>query len=292
MIPVYNRTASLANALASLLNQDLDPASTQIEVVDGSNIAADFRSIITQFPQLHIDYYKQPCDLSISGDWNSCIERARNELVHVLHDDDWVLPGFYATYSTWASRYPDAGFIAGRCKVMLPDGSVLRTTPFYPELSHPTTNEEPFYYYADIQCPAIVVRKTCYAACGGFDSRLRYFVDREMWIRAIKFCGGVMHGEVLACFSTHGESYTTHLKERALDVEDAMRFVRVVKEYSPKIREEVFVKRYRAELLRRIAKHALRGNYACLPGLLSVYRSLRGETRLPGDVLRAALRRF
>lgn len=192
MIPVGNRTTFLANALASLLNQDLDPATTQIEVVDSSDTPADFRSIIADFSQLQIDYFKQPRRLSIAGNWNTCIQRARNDLVHILHDDDWILPRFYEHYADYARRYPDVGLIAGRCNAIRTDGIVLRSTPFYPELSYPSTNEEPFYYYADIQPPAIVVRKSCYAKCGGFDSRLSYFVDREMWIRAIKFCGGVI----------------------------------------------------------------------------------------------------
>jgi glycosyltransferase involved in cell wall biosynthesis len=93
MIPVRNRTTFLANALASLLDQDL-PASTQIEIVDSSNIPADLRSIVAQFSQLQIDYYIQPHDFSIAENWNTCVERARNELVHILHDDDWSFPDF------------------------------------------------------------------------------------------------------------------------------------------------------------------------------------------------------
>ena len=79
MIPVANRTAFLANALASLLNQNLDPATTQIEVVDASDTPADFRSIIAGFSQLRIDYFKQ-ARRSIAGNWNTCVQRARNDL--------------------------------------------------------------------------------------------------------------------------------------------------------------------------------------------------------------------
>ena len=292
IIPVRNRTAFLAKALASLLDQNLDPATTQIEVVDHSDTPADFRSIIVRFSQLQIDYFKNPRRLSISGNFNTCVQRARNDLVHILHDDDWVLPGFYETYGDYARRYPDVGLIAGRCKVILCDGTVLRTTPFYPELSYPSTNEEPFYYYADIQCPAIVVRKSCYASCGGFDRRLTYLLDREMWIRTIRLCGGIMHNNVLACWLVHGKSTTAECKEQGADVEDAMRFVEVVKEYSPNIRKEIFVRRYRAELIRRIAKHALCGDFRCLPRLSSIFCSLRGETKLAGDLLRAFSKRF
>jgi glycosyltransferase involved in cell wall biosynthesis len=292
MIPVGNRTAFLAKALASLVNQDLDPAMTQIEVVDDSERAEDILSIVAGFPQLQINYFRQPSRVSMGANFNTCAERAQHDLVHILHDDDRVLPGFYAKYSEYARRYPDVGLIAGRCKVVRSDGTVLRTTPFYQELESPSTNEEPFYYYADIQPPAVVVRRSCYVRCRGFDARLTYLVDREMWIRAIRFCGGVMHNDVLACWTVHGQSTTAAFKKQGADVEEAMRFVEIVKKFSPNIRKEVFVRRYRAELIRRIAKHTLHGHFRRLPRLASVFRSLRGETHLTGDIFRAVARRF
>ena len=34
----------------------------------------------------------------LAGIWNRCIERARGEWVHILHQDDIVLPGFYIVF--------------------------------------------------------------------------------------------------------------------------------------------------------------------------------------------------
>jgi hypothetical protein len=49
---------------------------------------------------------------------------------------------------------------------------------------------------------------------------------------------------------------------------------------------------YFAELIRRIAKHAVSATYRCLPRLVSVFYSLGGDTRLSDDILRAVLKRF
>jgi glycosyltransferase involved in cell wall biosynthesis len=287
MIPVGNRTAFLANALASLVNQDLDPAMTQIEVVDDSDRAEDIASIIAGFPELQINHFRQPSRVSMAANFNTCAERAQNDLVHILHDDDRVLPGFYAKYHEYARRYPDVGLIAGRSKVVRSDGRLIRTTPFYQELASPSTNEEPFYYYADIPFPAVVLRKSCYASCGGFDARLTYMVDREMWIRAIRFCGGVMHNDVLACWTVHGKSTTSAFKEQGADAEEAMRFAEIVKKFSPNISKEVLGRLYRAALIRRMVKHTLHGSFRALPRLASVFRSLPGKTHLTADIWRA-----
>jgi hypothetical protein len=287
MIPTANRPAFLAKALASLVNQDLDPAMTQIEVVDTSDRTEDVLSIVASFPQLQINYSKQPSKIPTSACFNMCVSRAQNDLVHILHDDDCVLPGFYATYGEYARRYPDVGLIAGRSRVVRSDGTLIRTTPFYQELACPSTNEEPFYYYADIQASAVVLRRSCYTCCGGFDPRLGYLLDREMWIRAIRFCGGVMHNNVLACWTVHGRSITATYKEQGADAEEAMQFVEIVKKFSPNIRKEVFGRLYRAALIRRMVKHALQGDFRAVPRLASVFRSLPGETHLTADIWRA-----
>jgi GT2 family glycosyltransferase len=288
MIPIGNRTVFLASALASLVNQNLDPAMTQIEIIDDSDRAEDIRSIIAGFPQLKINYFRQPSRVSMAANFNTCAERAQNDLVHILHDDDRVLPGFYAKYGEYAQRYPDVGLIAGRCKAVRVDGTIIRTSPFYPELASPSTNEEPFYYYADIQPPAVVVRRSCYACCGGFDARLTYLVDREMWIRAIRFCGGVMHNDVLACWTVHGKSTTSAFKEQGADAEEAMQFVEIVKKFSPNIRKEVIGRIFRAALIRRMVKQTLQGDFRSVARLASVFRSMPGETHLTADIWRAA----
>jgi GT2 family glycosyltransferase len=287
MIPVGDQRTFLAKALKSLVDQDLDPATTQIEVVDDSD-RPDIRSIVASFPKLQINYFKQPSRVSAAGNFNTCVQRAQNGLVHILHDDDRVFPGFYATYGEYARRYPDVGLIAGRSRVVRSDGTVIRTTPFYQELARPSTNEEPFYYYADIQASAVVVRKSCYACCGGFDPRLGYLLDREMWIRAIRSCGGVMHNKVLACWTVHGRSITATYQEQGADAEEAMQFVEIVKKFSPNIRKEPFGRIYRAALIRRMAKHTLRGDFRAVARLASVFRSMPGETHLPADIWRAA----
>ena len=42
-----------------------------------------------------VTVHREPKNNGLGRIWNRCIERARGEWVHILHQDDIVLPGFY-----------------------------------------------------------------------------------------------------------------------------------------------------------------------------------------------------
>ncbi len=61
-----------------------------------------------------VNFSQTPENRGLAGCWNACIERARGEWVHILHQDDYVLPGFYEEVGEIARLQPDAGLIAVR----------------------------------------------------------------------------------------------------------------------------------------------------------------------------------
>jgi len=50
--------------------------------------------------------------LSMVGNWNRCLGESRGELIHILHADDAVAPGFYQAVLRLAARYPQATLLA------------------------------------------------------------------------------------------------------------------------------------------------------------------------------------
>ena len=42
-----------------------------------------------------VAFYRQPANVGHVRNFNTCIRRARGQLVHLLHGDDAVRPGFY-----------------------------------------------------------------------------------------------------------------------------------------------------------------------------------------------------
>ena len=42
-----------------------------------------------------VRYYRNETTLGLAGNWNQCIRLSRGHWVHILHQDDLILPGFY-----------------------------------------------------------------------------------------------------------------------------------------------------------------------------------------------------
>ena len=96
MIPTYKARADyLEETLKSVLQQDPGPAQMQIELVDDCSPDGAPVELVRRIAGDRIAVHREPANNGLAGIWNRCIERARGEWVHILHQDDIVLPGFY-----------------------------------------------------------------------------------------------------------------------------------------------------------------------------------------------------
>ena len=112
MIPVYNCAAFLADALSGVLAQDPGPAHMQIEVVDDASTDADVEALVLVLGQGRVGYYRQPRNVGSLRNFETCLNRSTGYLVHLLHGDDRVKPGFYQKMAELLYTYPQAGAAA------------------------------------------------------------------------------------------------------------------------------------------------------------------------------------
>src|SRR5437868_3875502 len=111
MIPTYNpRTDYLEQALRSVLQQDPGPEQMQIEVVDDCSNDSTASEIVRRIGTGRVMFHVEPQNRGLANTWNRCIERARGHWVHILHQDDIVLPGFYYRWRNAIER-TDGGAI-------------------------------------------------------------------------------------------------------------------------------------------------------------------------------------
>src|SRR6266436_7519771 len=109
MIPTYNARAKYPEeTLKSVLQQDPGPAQMQIEVVDDCSPDGAPVELVRRVAGNRVAVHQEPANNGLAGIWNRCIERARGEWVHILHQDDVVFPGFYQSLRTGAEKYPEA----------------------------------------------------------------------------------------------------------------------------------------------------------------------------------------
>jgi hypothetical protein len=184
MIPSYRGRRFLADALESVLAQDPGPEAMQVEVVDDGS-PTDIASFVHDLCGSRVDVYRHETNRGHVATFNTCIARARGELVHLLHDDDAVRLGFYERLGAAFAARPDLG--AAFCRYIVIDGEGTWTRLGPLEQPRPGVLDawhETIATGQRLQPPCMVVRRRVYSELGGFDERIEsYGEDWEMWTR-------------------------------------------------------------------------------------------------------------
>jgi glycosyltransferase involved in cell wall biosynthesis len=85
-IPAYKRPENVQRLLRSIAIQTY--GDYEIIVTDDSPDDS-VKGIIDSFPELPLQYIKNPKSLGTPANWNYAISLARGEWIKIMHDDDW-----------------------------------------------------------------------------------------------------------------------------------------------------------------------------------------------------------
>ena len=185
MIPTFNCARELRAALHSVLAQDPGPDAMQIEVVDDCSTRDDPEAVVREIGGGRVAFHRQERNVGHTGNFNTCLQRARGGLVHLLHGDDFVLDGFYRTLGRAFEARPEIGAAFCRYVAVDEEGRWRVLAPLLQEHSGVIADWLPMIAEGQrLQPPSIVVRRAVYEHVGGFDRRIReYGEDWEMWVR-------------------------------------------------------------------------------------------------------------
>lgn len=208
MIPTYEPNPEyLRRVLAALLEQDPGAAEMEIALVDDGSTGIDPRRCLPAGGQTRVAWRQQECHAGIGRNWNTCVEQARGEWVHILHQDDLIRPGFYARLRAAIAAAPTAG--AAFCRDTVIDAEdrtvaqqrVIRPTPGIVEdwIEH-------IFVGLHLRASALVVKRSVYEALGGFRLDLAYALDWDMWKRIAAAYPLVYVPEPLASYRRHAGS--------------------------------------------------------------------------------------
>ena len=235
MIPTYNPDLSyLEQAVHGVLSQQETVGEMQIEVVDDCSPEWDADQLWNIFRDSKICVYRQPRRLGMTANWNSCIDRARGSWIHILHQDDQVLPGFYQAYARLITDKPGVGAVFCRSKTIDAEGHTLFTTPvensvegiFIDWLEH-------IFVGLRIRASSMVVKHTVYSELRNFSTEFQYAHDWDMWKRiAAKFPIGYVP-DVLHCYRRHDLSATNGYLASGRNLREIARSIDVSKSYLP-----------------------------------------------------------
>lgn len=111
-IPTYNRSTYLIECLDHLRPQ-IEPG---VEIVICDNASTDetessVGQYKTRYPFLEIRYFKNQENLGVDGNFLRCLRESRGNYVHLLSDDDILLPGSVERIHERIRQMPELAFI-------------------------------------------------------------------------------------------------------------------------------------------------------------------------------------
>ncbi len=234
MIPTYNpRAGYLEQTLNAVLAQDPGPKHMQIEVVDDCSPKVDVAALVESIAGERVKVSRTRNNLGLAGCWNTCIERSHGQWVHILHQDDFILPEFYNTLAHAAELHPEVSLLATRSFFVDEEGVIQGVTPRLRNLENGGRTVAGFFYTSPFQCPGVVVKRFFYATCGGFRSDLTFVLDCEMWARVVGSHGGLVTPEVLSCYRQSDVNATGRLRRTAEGLRDIGRLNELFAERYP-----------------------------------------------------------
>jgi glycosyltransferase involved in cell wall biosynthesis len=187
MIPAFNRTDYIETLLNSILDQNIPPEQMHIEVVENAPINPGIGEIVERVGKGRIGHFRQPGKMRYTRNWSTCLQRSKGEWVHFIHDDDYILPGFYQTYTDLIHDHPGLEMIGSQSKSIESDGKEIG--PYViprkaRRVTDPRIFKQQLLLHNFLAPPSVVMRRELIERIGGYSNIMFYGADWEFWTRA------------------------------------------------------------------------------------------------------------
>jgi glycosyltransferase involved in cell wall biosynthesis len=214
VVPAYNASAYIEDAIRSVLEQDY-PALEVIVVDDGSrdgtpDLARRFGANVRVVEQ-------ENGGPAVAR--NRAVKLARGDLLAFIDADDLWLPGKLKAQVDYLREHPETGLVHGRYLrwVANPDGS-FGPPPALPVKTPAceTVTGRSGWIYPELLLGSLVwivsvlMPKSLWESLGGMDESLRCGEDYDFFLRASRICRLDELDRVVAYYRIHPES-TTHV---------------------------------------------------------------------------------
>lgn len=237
MIPTYNCTKYVRQAIESVLCQYQGPEEMQIEVVDDCSEDRTIEKVVKEAGKGIVGFYQKQANGGSLRNFETCIKRARGHYVHLLHGDDFVKCGFYDKIKSLFSSFPAAG--AAITNYSRVDEDNRETVPMEPIKDRDGIIDDWLCKIASrqmVQPPAVVVKREVYERLGSYFG-VEYGEDWEMWVRIASAYPVAYSPKALA---TYRGGHHTNISTKSLlsgdNVKDLLKVMEITQKYLPENR--------------------------------------------------------
>ncbi|MEO8666268.1 MAG: glycosyltransferase, partial [Ignavibacteria bacterium] len=249
MIPCHNNASFLREAIESVLIQYPTDGQMQIVVVDDCSTIGDPEKIVRESGKGKVDFFRQPVNVGHSKNYDTCIKLAKGKLVHILHEDDRVRPGFYNGIGELFDKYPGIG--AAFCRHIFIDesGNWISISEIEGRKGILDNWLERIAEKQRIQYCSIVVKREVYEALGGFINRdtagdgwEMAGEDWEMWARIAAYYPVAYDPAPLAEYRIHKSSMTGYLSRSGQNIRDLQKVINIINKHIPDEKKDIVKK--------------------------------------------------
>ena len=209
LIPTYNCATYLEETLQSVLSQGITSERMEIIVIDDHSTLDNPEEVVERIGKGRVLFVQQKQNVGKVRNYETGLKLSKGKLIHQLHGDDRILPGFYEEMELLFQKFPEAD--AAFCRTIYIDerGRWKRITGMIKENDGIIENLDRILYVNQvIQTPSMVVKREVYENIGGFDRRFNCMEDWEMWFRISRHYKVATSNKVLAEYRTHPNNAT------------------------------------------------------------------------------------
>ena len=228
-IPTYNRADMVGDAITSALSQTYPV----LEVVVVDNASTDGTAeVVASFSDPRLRFVRNEKNLGLFGNFNRCIELARGSLIHILHSDDTIPPGFTSACVDFVLAHPEVAMTFTSAITESAEGirpAATGESGIYPP---PEGFRAILRDRGLVACPSVMVRKEVYAGIGPFSPEYPYSSDLYEWLRIARVHAIALVGGTYVTYrqGTYTESYRLLFESHQGYQDTARIFARVIAE--------------------------------------------------------------
>ncbi len=238
-IPTYNRADLLRATLESVARQTVQP--DEVLIIDNAS-TDNTASVAKKYRSRGFRYIRNEKNIGMAGNYNRCIELARNELFTFLPSDDLIAPTWYEEWIRIVNHYK-ADLYTSPVSIMDETYKILFAFPVFKTsryirqphvLKSFTTNYMPM----PVPSAATIFRKSTMKKIGGFDPREGTECDVRPCTKLLDMGDVYYYHRFLFVFREH--------KNRSYDTEKAARDLLFFERFTNYLRilQDIYKNRY------------------------------------------------
>ena len=236
VIPVVNRPEYFPECLASVLAQWTGKEDMEIIVLDNGSNPPQWQ-IPDNLGRGIIRYYRFPETVTLQNNWNTAVSLCRGQWIHLLHHDDYVLPGFYARLKGSLATCPESVGAAFTGYQIINQERQITHTEQYDLKNYRGIVQDWIQQIGVVNTtspPSLVIKRTAYEELGGYKLDILYTCDWELYKRIAAFYDWWYEPGILAHYRQQANSITIAENTNGASGYDHLRAIEISESYLPR----------------------------------------------------------